>query len=208
MMGTMLCYTPPVLGPMACVRWVGHGIGRLHAREGVRAGVLWLKVQVPVDVAASHPSAITTCAFAEFHEAQPMHRPGSGCLNCHGRGPLPVRIRCAPHATVYGRIQRVPIHSPSHTQTHITLSEQTHPQIEQQVHSKVSLRRAVDAVQRCGVARLGSFAPGQLLQHVHAVYMSASSGSCGAQLHGARDLQATCTNSSISLSGNLMHTLN
>jgi hypothetical protein len=38
-------------------------------------------------VAASHPSADTVCASAE---SNPAHGSGSGCLNCHGRGAVPL----------------------------------------------------------------------------------------------------------------------
>jgi hypothetical protein len=65
------------LSPVACMRWVGHGPGRVYARAGVlvrRLGCYGENVYV------LHPNRM--CLASVLRVA--THAAGSGCLNCHG----------------------------------------------------------------------------------------------------------------------------
>jgi hypothetical protein len=68
---------------MVCVRWVRHAY--------VRGEVLLRRLGwYGETVAAFYPSAGATCVSAKVCELRPMHPAGSGCLNCHGGGSVPL----------------------------------------------------------------------------------------------------------------------
>jgi hypothetical protein len=75
----------------------------------------------------------------------------------------------------------------SATQGLLTHTRRADPPSEQQVHSKVSLRRAVDAVQRCGVACVRTDHQGSEKRHDAQAACEPGGGECGGvPFHPAR----------------------
>jgi hypothetical protein len=79
--------------PMACVRWVRLSICRLDA-SGECSCAGWGAMVRRLRAGCSIPTVCGTARTLASVVRVTTHAAGSGCLKCHGRGPVP--LSCAP----------------------------------------------------------------------------------------------------------------